>query len=475
MLEISGRRYHVASYTLAAEPMPLSSLTAISPVDGRYADKCDALRPIFSEYGLIRQRIRVEALWLKALALEPGISELRAVPKDALSLLDQIAANVSEADAAEVKKTEKTTNHDVKAVEYFVKSQLDVSPAWKAHKEFVHFACTSEDINNLSYALMMSEARDQVLLPKLDAIIKRLREFAHTHAATPMMSRTHGQPATPTTLGKEVANFAHRLQRQRDRLANVSIAGKMNGAVGNFNAHVVAYPNVDWRKLTQGFIQSLGITPNPYTTQIEPHDWTAEYCDALAGTSAVLIDLCRDFWGYVSLGYFKQRVIAGEVGSSTMPHKVNPIDFENAEGNLGIANALLRFFADKLPISRWQRDLTDSTVLRNLGVGISHAYIAWRSLERGLDRIDVDSARLLDDLNSNWELLAEPIQTVMRRYGVEGAYEQLKELTRGRRVDGPALRTFIQGLNLPAEAKQQLLALSPDTYIGLAAQLAKEI
>jgi len=455
--------------------MPLSSLTAISPVDGRYADKCDELRPIFSEYGLIRQRIRVEALWLKALAQDSGIVELQKLPAGALALLDQIAANVSEADAAEVKKTEKTTNHDVKAVEYFVKARLDASTDWKPHREFVHFACTSEDINNLSYALMMADAREKVLLPKLDTLIRRLREFARKHADLPMMSRTHGQPATPTTLGKEVANFAHRLQRQRDRLAGVSIAGKINGAVGNFNAHVVAYPSVDWRKLAGNFIQSLGLTPNSFTTQIEPHDWTAEYCDALAGSNAVLIDLCRDFWGYVSLGYFKQRVVAGEVGSSTMPHKVNPIDFENAEGNLGIATALLRFFADKLPISRWQRDLTDSTVLRNLGVAISHAHIAWSSLERGLDRIDVDSNRLLEDLDSNWELLAEPIQTVMRRYGVEGAYEKLKELTRGRRVDGPTLRVFIQGLNLPTEAKQQLLALSPATYIGLAAQLAKEI
>jgi adenylosuccinate lyase len=455
--------------------MPLSSLTAISPVDGRYADKCDELRPIFSEYGLIRQRVRVEALWLKALSQESGIVELRSVPRDALALLDQIASNVSEDDAAEVKKTEKTTNHDVKAVEYFVKSRLGSSPVWKPLTEFVHFACTSEDINNLSYALMMSEARTKVLLPKVDLLIRRLRDLAHTHAATPMMSRTHGQPATPTTLGKEMANFAHRLQRQRDRLAAVDIAGKFNGAVGNFNAHLAAYPNVDWRKLSQSFIASLGLTPNDYTTQIEPHDWTAEYCDALAGSSAVFIDLCRDVWGYVSLGYFKQRLVAGEVGSSTMPHKVNPIDFENAEGNLGMATALLRFFADKLPISRWQRDLTDSTVLRNLGVAIGHVCIAWRSLERGLDRIDIDGARMLEDLENNWELLAEPIQTVMRRYGVEAAYEQLKELTRGRRVDGPSLRTYIQGLKLPEDAKQRLLALTPATYVGLAAQLAREI
>ncbi|MBC7983205.1 MAG: adenylosuccinate lyase [Candidatus Obscuribacterales bacterium] len=455
--------------------MPLSSLTAISPIDGRYADKCDELRPIFSEYGLIRQRIKVETLWLKVLAQESAIPELQGLPADALALLDKIAADVSEADAAEVKKTERQTNHDVKAVEYFVKSKLAGVAAWNTRREFVHFACTSEDINNLSYALMLQEAREQVLLPKMDALIHRLRTFAHQHADQAMMSRTHGQPATPTTLGKEVANFAHRLQRQRKRLAAVQIAGKINGAVGNFNAHVVAYPKVDWRKLSQGFIASLGLVENTYTTQIEPHDWIAEYCDALAGSNSVLIDMCRDFWGYVSLGYFKQRIVAGEIGSSTMPHKVNPIDFENAEGNLGVANALLRFFADKLPISRWQRDLTDSTVLRNLGVGVSHAYVAWRSIERGLDRIDVDSARLLDDLNNNWELLAEPIQTVMRRYGIDNAYEQLKELTRGRRVDGIALRAFIATLNLPADAKQQLLSLTPANYLGLAAQLAKEI
>jgi len=455
--------------------MTLSSLTAISPVDGRYADKCAALRPIFSEYGLIRQRIKVEALWLKALAQEPAIAELQGLTPKALTLLDEIAATVTEADAAEVKKTERQTNHDVKAVEYFVKARLDTVAEWRTRREFAHFACTSEDINNLSYALMLREAREQVLLPKIDVLLQRLRALAHTHAATPMMSRTHGQPATPTTLGKEIANFAQRVRRQRDRLAAVVISGKINGAVGNFNAHVVAYPNVSWQKLSQQFIRSLGLDPNDYTTQIEPHDWMAEYCDALAGGNTVLVDLCRDMWGYVSLGYFKQRVVAGEVGSSTMPHKINPIDFENAEGNLGLANALLRFFADKLPLSRWQRDLTDSTVLRNLGVALSHTYIAWSSLERGLDRIDVDAQRLLEDLNSNWELLAEPIQTVMRRYGIENAYEQLKELTRGRRVDGPALRTFIQGLNVPADAKQQLLALTPANYIGLAARLAKEI
>jgi adenylosuccinate lyase len=455
--------------------MALSSLTALSPVDGRYADKCEALRAVFSEYGLIRQRIKVEALWLKSLALEPGIRELRDIPRDALASLDRMAAEVTEADAAEVKKIEKTTNHDVKAVEYFVKSKLEGLPAWRTYKEFVHFACTSEDINNLSYALMLSEARSKVLLPKLDKLVQRLRALAHAQAATPMMSRTHGQAATPTTLGKEVANFAHRLQRQRERLAAVEILGKINGAVGNFNAHMAAYPDVDWRALSDQFVRSLDLVPNPYTTQIEPHDWTAEYCDALAASGTVLIDLCRDFWGYVSLGYFKQRTIAGEIGSSTMPHKVNPIDFENAEGNLGIANALLRFFADKLPISRWQRDLTDSTVLRNLGVAVAHVYIAWQALERGLDRIDVDAKRLSADLNDNWELLAEPIQTIIRRQGIEGAYERLKELTRGKRADEASLREFVRGLDLPAEAKHQLLALSPENYLGLAERLAREI
>lgn len=473
-------RYHAASYHsnrryCVDDLMSLTTLSAISPIDGRYADKCQELRPIFSEYGLIRQRVKVEALWLKALTQEPQLQELRNLPADAIALLDRIAENISEADAERVKTFEKQTNHDVKAVEYFVKSQLDAAPAWKARREFVHFACTSEDINNLSYALMLHAARAQILLPKLDTVISRLRGLAHQYAATPMMSRTHGQPATPTTLGKEIANVVYRLRMQRERFANVTIRGKMNGAVGNFNAHMVAYPNIDWRALTQRFIESLGLEANPYTTQIEPHDWTAEYCDALAAIDVTLIDLCRDFWGYISIGYFKQRVVAGEVGSSTMPHKVNPIDFENAEGNLGLANALLRFFADKLPISRWQRDLTDSTVLRNIGVGASHAFIAWRSLERGLDRIDIDQARMLEDLNDNWELLAEPIQTVMRRYGVDNAYEQLKALTRGRRVDGPALAEFIHGLALPAEAKQQLQALTPASYIGLAEKLALEV
>jgi len=450
-------------------------LNAISPIDGRYADKCAELRPLFSERGLIRQRVRVEALWLKALAAESGIVELRGLPAEALTVLEALAAGLTEADAVEVKRIERETNHDVKAVEYFVKSRLDAVPAWRSRREFVHFACTSEDINNLSYALMLKEARDQVLLPRLDALIARLKTLAHANADVPMMSRTHGQPATPTTLGKEIANFVYRLQRQRLRFSAVTIEGKINGAVGNFNAHQVAYPQVDWPMLGARFVESLGLTWNPYTTQIEPHDWNAEYFDTLARVNTILIDLCRDFWGYISLGYFRQRVVAGEVGSSTMPHKVNPIDFENGEGNLGLANALLRFLADKLPISRWQRDLTDSTVLRNVGVAASHSLIAWRSIERGLERVDVDRERLAADLDANWELLAEPIQTVMRRFGVENAYEQLKSLTRGQRIDATALRSFIAGLAIPDEAKKALLELSPATYTGVAARLAREV
>jgi adenylosuccinate lyase len=469
-------RYHSSAFTAQDfDPFVTTSLHAISPIDGRYAEKAAELRPLFSERGLIRQRVRVEALWLKALAAERGIVELQGLPAEALNVLDALASGLTDADAAEVKRIERETNHDVKAVEYFVKSRLDDVPAWRSRREFVHFACTSEDINNLSYALMLKEARDQVLLSRLDTLIGRLRTLAHANAAVPMMSRTHGQPATPTTLGKEIANFVYRLQRQRNRFAAVAIEGKINGAVGNFNAHTIAYPNVDWATLAKRFVESLGLTWNPYTTQIEPHDWNAEYFDSLARINTVLIDLCRDMWGYISLGYFKQKVIAGEVGSSTMPHKVNPIDFENAEGNLGIANALLRFLADKLPVSRWQRDLTDSTVLRNVGVGAAHSLIAWKSIERGLDRVDVDRARLAEDLDANWELLAEPIQTVMRRFGIENAYEQLKALTRGQRITPEALREFVNGLAIPDEAKRTLLDLSPATYTGLAERLAKEI
>ena len=454
--------------------MNLSSLTAISPIDGRYADKAVELRPVFSEYGLIRQRVRVEALWFKALASENGITELKNLPAEVLGVLDELAAGLSLEDAAKVKEYERSTNHDVKAVEYLVKSRLDVFPEGKARREFVHFACTSEDINNLSYALILKEARE-VLLPLLSNLINRLQSFSHQNAEVPMMSRTHGQPATPTTLGKEIANVVYRLKRKRDQLAEVQILGKINGAVGNFNAHVVAYPDVDWQTLSQRFVESLGLQWNPYTTQIEPHDFMAEYFDALAGVNTVLIDFARDAWGYVSLGYFKQRVVAGETGSSTMPHKVNPIDFENGEGNLGLANALLRFLADKLPVSRWQRDLTDSTVVRNVGVAVTHSLLGWKSINRGLDRIDVNSARLAEDLDANWELLAEPIQTVMRRYGVVNAYEQLKELTRGQRVDAAAMQKFISGLDLPADARQILLGLTPANYIGLAAELARKV
>ena len=450
-------------------------LNAISPIDGRYGDKSAELRPLFSERGLIRQRVRVEALWLKTLAAEEQIVELRGLPTEAITVLDTLAAELTDADANEVKRIERETNHDVKAVEYFVKSRLDAVPAWRSRREFVHFACTSEDINNLSYALMLKEARDQVLSLRLDALIVRLRTLAHVNAAVPMMSRTHGQPATPTTLGKEVANFAYRLQRQRSRFASVAIEGKINGAVGNFNAHLIAYPHVDWSAVGKRFVESLGLVWNPYTTQIEPHDWTAEYFDTLARINTILIDLCRDMWGYISIGYFKQRVMAGEVGSSTMPHKVNPIDFENAEGNLGLANALLRFLSDKLPVSRWQRDLTDSTVLRNIGVGAAHSLIAWKSIERGLDRVDVDKVKLAEDLEANWELLAEPIQTVMRRFGVENAYEQLKSLTRGQRISAASLRQFIGELAIPPEARDALLKLSPATYVGLAEKLAKDV
>jgi adenylosuccinate lyase len=455
--------------------MKITALNAISPIDGRYADKCAELRVLFSEQGLIRQRVRVEALWLKALAGEPAITELQGLEPQALQLLDELTENWTDADAERVKHIEAGTNHDVKAVEYFVKERLLAHPQWQARREFVHFACTSEDINNLSYAAMLRQARAEVLLPALTSLEARLRSLAHATAALPMMSRTHGQPATPTTLGKEIANFTHRLARQREHFAAVVIAGKINGAVGNFNAHMVAYPAIDWPALSRRFVESLGLACNPYTTQIEPHDWIAEYADTLVRLNTVLIDLSRDMWGYISLGYFQQRVVAGEVGSSTMPHKVNPIDFENGEGNLGLANALLRFLADKLPISRWQRDLTDSTLLRNVGVALSHALIAWRSIERGLQRVAVDGERIAQDLDANWELLAEPIQTVMRRFGVENAYEQLKELTRGQRVSAAALRSFIDGLAIPEDAKQRLRELTPARYIGTAEQLARDV
>jgi adenylosuccinate lyase len=455
--------------------MSLTSLTALSPVDGRYAARCDDLRALFSEWGLIGARVRVEVAWLHALAAHGGLAEMRGLAESDLALASQIAAQFSEADALEVKAIERETNHDVKAVEYFLKRRLGSHAAWTPRLEFVHFACTSEDINNLAYGLLAREARDRILLPRLESLTEVLRAMAHAHADDAMMSRTHGQPATPTTLGKEVAVFVHRLRQARETFARVPVRGKINGAVGNFNAHVAACPDVDWPSLGCRLVESLGLEWNPYTTQIEPHDWMAEYFDALARCNTVLLDLCRDFWGYISLGYFRQKVVAGEVGSSTMPHKVNPIDFENAEGNLGLANALLRFMADKLPVSRWQRDLTDSTVQRNIGVALAHSDVAVQSVARGLARLEVDHACLKSDLDANWELLAEPIQTVMRRYAVPEAYEQLKELTRGRRVDAGAIAEFVERLPIPATEKERLRALTPATYVGLAARLARSV
>jgi adenylosuccinate lyase len=455
--------------------MSLTTLTALSPVDGRYAARCNDLRDIFSEAGLIRARVRVEVAWLQALAGNDAIVELRGLTPTDLHHLAQVADDLDEADAQTVKTIEREINHDVKAVEYLIKRKLGTHPVWAQRLEFVHFACTSEDINNLSYALMCRDARARVLLPRIDALVDSLRGMAHRHAEDAMMSRTHGQAATPTTLGKEVAVFVHRLRRARDAYGKVAILGKANGAVGNFNAHVAAYPAADWQSIARSFVGSLGLEWNPYTTQIEPHDWMAEYFDALARCNSVLIDLCRDFWGYISLGYFRQKVVAGEVGSSTMPHKVNPIDFENGEGNLGVANALLRFMADKLPVSRWQRDLTDSTVQRNIGVALAHADLAVQSIARGLSRLEVDRDLMARDLAANWELLAEPIQTVMRRYAVPDAYEQLKSLTRGQRLDADSLAAFVDALPIPADERARLREMTPASYLGLAARLAKDV
>jgi adenylosuccinate lyase len=452
-----------------------AQLLALSPLDGRYAGKVDALRPIFSEFGLIKARVKVEVEWLLALAAEPGIVELQPFSASAESRLHALADHLEVADAARVKEIERTTNHDVKAVEYLIKERLKDDAELGPALEFVHFACTSEDINNLSYALMLNEARNRVLLPKLDALIDKLRGMAHAHAALPMLARTHGQTASPTTVGKELANVVARLQRQRDVLAALPMPGKINGAVGNYNAHAAAYPDIDWPAFSRKFVQSLGLDWQPYTTQIEPHDGIAETCDAQRRIDTICIDLCRDIWGYISLGYFKQSVKAGEVGSSTMPHKVNPIDFENAEGNFGIANALLEHFAAKLPISRWQRDLTDSTVLRALGTAFGHALVGFDALLRGLDKLSVNPERLSADLDAAWEVLAEAVQTVMRRHGLPNPYEQLKALTRGHGIDEASMRAFITGLELPADAKQRLLEMTPGGYTGLAARLAKEI
>ncbi|MGQ9831716.1 MAG: adenylosuccinate lyase [Thermochromatium sp.] len=455
--------------------MPLSPLTALSPVDGRYADRTANLRALFSEYGLIRHRVLVEVRWLQTLANHPHIHEIPPFSDSANQLLERIITGFDLADAERIKAIERTTNHDVKAVEYFLKERVATNAELAAISEFIHFACTSEDINNLAYGLMIQAARDQILLPQMDTLIDALRTLAHQYADQPMLSRTHGQPATPTTLGKELANVVYRLRAQRARVAEVALLGKLNGAVGNYNAHRLAYPEVDWPELSRNLVESLGLTWNPYTTQIEPHDSLAEFCDALIRFGTILIDLCRDLWGYISLGYFRQRTIAGEVGSSTMPHKVNPIDFENAEGNLGLANAILAHLSAKLPISRWQRDLTDSTVLRNLGVGLAHLSLALQSIQKGLSKLEADPERLAADLDANWEVLAEPIQTLMRRYGIKQPYERLKELTRGRRLNAEALIAFIDTLELPDSAKAQLKALTPADYLGDAAKLARAI
>jgi len=455
--------------------MPLTTLSALSPLDGRYAAKTDKLRPLLSEAGFMHHRVKVEIAWLKALS-QAGFAEIKPFSPAADALLDKITSEFGETDAERIKAIEAVTNHDVKAVEYWLKEQVKDVPELVAASEFIHFACTSEDINNTSHGMMLKAARDSVLLPGLQAVIAKLQELAHANADLPMMSRTHGQPASPTTLGKEIANVVARLQRGAQRIAGVEILGKMNGAVGNYNAHLSAYPDFDWENFSRNVIeQSLGLRFNPYTIQIEPHDYMAELFDAMARVNTVLIDLNRDIWGYISIGYFKQRTKAGEIGSSTMPHKVNPIDFENSEGNLGMANAVLKHMAEKLPLSRWQRDLTDSTVLRNIGVGFGYTVLAYDSCLRGLNKLEVNPARLHEDLDATWEVLAEPVQTVMRRYGIENPYEQLKELTRGKGISKDALREFILKLAIPQDAKDHLLAMTPANYIGIAAQLAQKI
>jgi adenylosuccinate lyase len=456
--------------------MEFNPLTALSPLDGRYENKVAGLRPYFSEYALIRYRVRVEIEWLKALAAAPAIPEVAPFSVATVADLDKLAAEFSVADAGQVKAIESRTNHDVKAIEYWLKEQLAGNAEVQRAAEFIHFACTSEDINNLSYALMVKDARDAVVAPALAKLEDELRSLAHQLADVPMLSHTHGQAATPTTLGKEMANVCHRVGRAKKRIEAVELLGKMNGAVGNYNAHLAAYADVDWETLARRFVESLGLTFNPYTIQVEPHDFLAEFCDALARFNTILIDLDRDVWGYVSLGYFRQRVKTGEVGSSTMPHKVNPIDFENSEGNLGLANALLRHLSEKLPVSRWQRDLTDSTVLRNLGVAFGYSLLGYESCLRGLAKLEVNRAVLDADLDATWEVLAEPIQTVMRRYGIANPYEQLKELTRGKEgIDKATLHAFIKSLAIPKDAKAALLALTPATYTGMAAELARRI
>ena len=456
--------------------MELTPLNALSPLDGRYQPKLDALRPYFSEYALIRYRALVELAWLKALADAPQLNEIAPFSDVTLNELEEVIAQFGETEAAEVKAIESRTNHDVKALEYWLKERFDGNPEIRQASEFIHFACTSEDINNLSHALMLKGARDNVLLPVLDQIIECLGAQAHQLADAAMLAHTHGQPASPTTLGKELANVVYRLRRQRRQLAATEILGKINGAVGNFNAHLSAYPGFDWEGFARHFVESLGITHNPYTIQIEPHDYMAELYDVMARINTILIDLDRDLWGYISMGYFKQKVREGEVGSSTMPHKVNPIDFENSEGNLGLANAVLGHLSEKLPISRWQRDLTDSTVLRNMGVAFGYSLLGYDSLLKGLHKLEANRARLAAHLENSWEVLAEPIQTVMRRYGVENPYEQLKALTRGKGgISRETLHEFIATLAIPQEARAVLLAMTPASYVGLASKLAEEI
>ncbi|AGS39585.1 adenylosuccinate lyase [Cycloclasticus zancles] len=455
--------------------MTLNKLNALSPVDGRYASKVDELRPIFSEFGLIKARVTVEVRWLQALSEHDEISEVNRFSDTAHALLDSIVEQFSVDDAQRVKDIESTTNHDVKAVEYFLKEKIADNAELLTISEFIHFACTSEDINNLSYALMLKEGRDEVIGTAIANVIDDIKEKALDYAAAPLLSRTHGQTASPSTMGKEFANVVARLERQLLQLEDVDIMGKINGAVGNYNAHYSAYPAVDWPAFAEAFVESLGLTFNPYTIQIEPHDYIAEYFHVLARINTILIDFSRDVWGYISVGYFKQKTIAGEVGSSTMPHKVNPIDFENAEGNFGIANALMNHFSEKLPISRWQRDLTDSTVLRNLGTCLAHSLIGFKSLQKGISKLEINEAKLLADLDANWEVLAEPIQTVMRRYGIEKPYEKLKELTRGQGIDQNSMKAFIETLEIPNDAKQLLLEMTPASYTGCAETLANNI
>lgn len=453
--------------------MDFSLLTAISPLDGRYAEKLADLRPLLSEYGLMRFRLMVEVAWLQALANTPQIQEVPPLNKDEVNQLDAIIENFNADDAQRIKNIEKITQHDVKAIEYFLKEKIQTHQTLSTITEFVHFACTSEDINNLSYALMLKTARHQFILPLLNTVLLEMTDLAHRYADLPLLARTHGQPATPTTMGKEFANVAARLQRQIQKFNAIELLGKINGATGNFNAHLAAYPEVDWETLAEHFVTNLGLVWNPYTTQIEPHDYIAELCHGLIRINTILVDFNRDLWGYISLTYFKQKTVEGEIGSSTMPHKVNPIHFENAEGNLGLSNAILEFLARQLPLSRWQRDLVDSTLLRNLGVAIAHALLAYQSMLTGFKKLEANPAAMQQDLQTNWEVLAEPIQTVMRRYGIENPYEQLKALTRGKRIDQESLQNFIQTLDLPTAVKQALCALTPADYIGNAAEMAR--